>query len=81
MKSRLVKVTEFQLTSVLLPEIVFRIKCSKGTYIRSLVRDFGEKLGVGAYLANLRRTKIGDYNVENALTIDQVQNNEDLPRT
>ena len=81
MKNRLVKVTEFQLTSVLLPEIVFRIKCSKGTYIRSLVRDFGEKLGVGAYLANLRRTKIGDYNVENALTIDQVQNNEDLPRT
>lgn len=81
MKNRLVKVAEFELTSVLLPEIVFRIVCSKGTYIRSLIRDFGEKLGAGAYLANLRRTKIGDYNVKDALTIDQVQNNDDLSRT
>ncbi len=81
MKKRHVKVTEFELTFMLLPEIAFRVVCSKGTYIRSLVRDFGEKLGAGAYLANLRRTKIGDYNIEDALTIDQVQKNEDLPRT
>ena len=49
-----------------LPLVRFTVGCSKGTYIRSLAHDIGQSLGVGAYLTNLRRTKIGDYNVENA---------------
>lgn len=56
-----------------LPQADFRIRCGKGTYIRSLARDFGDALGSGAFLAALRRTRIGDYSVENALQLDQVQ--------
>lgn len=61
-----VVVKEFEITDHQLPEIAFRIVCSKGTYIRSLVHDFGQKLGVGACLTSLRRTKIGDFSVEHA---------------
>ena len=71
-KSRLVEVSEFSLVKIELPMIKFKITCSKGTYIRSLVRDFGEILGTGAYLADLRRTRIGDYHVDNALQIEQI---------
>lgn len=53
-----------------LPEIEIEISCSKGTYIRSLVRDVGEDLGCGAYLSALRRTAIGDFTLENALTMN-----------
>jgi tRNA pseudouridine55 synthase len=59
---------EFEITRVALPEIDFRVTCSKGTYIRSLAFDFGKALQSGAYLSALRRTKIGDYNVDNAVT-------------
>lgn len=52
-----------------LPEIVFFMRCSKGTYVRSLARDIGEKLGVGAYLSALKRTKVGDYHVDNAYDV------------
>jgi tRNA pseudouridine55 synthase len=51
----------------------FLVICSKGTYIRSLARDFGEELGVGAYLSALRRTKIGNYDVSDALNIEQFE--------
>ena len=54
---------------VALPEIDFRVTCSKGTYIRSLAFDFGNALQSGAYLSALRRTKIGDYNVANAVLV------------
>ena len=54
-----------------MPEVDFRVVCSKGTYIRSLARDFGIKLNSGAYLTALRRTKIGDYSVDDALTPDE----------
>lgn len=54
-----------------MPEIVVRIRCSKGTYVRSLARDIGEKLGCGAYLSGLRRTSIGDYSVDNAYDIEE----------
>ena len=57
---------------VALPEVDFRIVCSKGTYIRSLVRDFGQQLGVGAYLAALCRTRIGEHRLEDAQTIEQL---------
>ena len=67
--SRKTTVSEFEITRIALPEIDFRISCSKGTYIRSIAFDFGKALQSGAHLTALRRTKIGDYNVENAMDI------------
>lgn len=66
---------EFELTRIALPEIDFRVVCSKGTYIRSLANDFGEALQSGAHLTALRRTKIGEFNVENAITPDDFEKN------
>ncbi len=68
-------VHEFEITRIELPEVDFRIKCSKGTYIRSIAFDFGKALNSGAYLAALRRTKIGEYNVDNAIEITEFENN------
>jgi tRNA pseudouridine55 synthase len=69
-KARTVNITEFEITKVNLPEVTFRVVCSKGTYIRSLAFDFGKALGSGAYLSALRRTKIGNFSVEKASSID-----------
>jgi tRNA pseudouridine55 synthase len=66
-KKRAVRILEFEITAVTLPAIDFRIVCSKGTYIRSIAHDFGLALGSGGHLSALRRTKIGDYNVDIAL--------------
>ena len=66
-KTRKVTVSEFEITRIALPEIDFRIVCSKGTYIRSIAYDFGLALNSGGHLTALRRTKIGDYSVENAV--------------
>lgn len=66
---RPVTIYEFEVDEVNFPEIGFRIVCSKGTYIRSLVRDFGALLGSGAYMSSLRRTRIGDFRVEDAITL------------
>lgn len=71
MKPRQVEVKEFEIDSSAFPVISFRIVCSKGTYIRSMARDFGQKLQSGAYLGSLRRTKIGAFCVEDALTIEE----------
>ena len=60
---------EFEITRIELPEIDFRVVCSKGTYIRSLAYDFGIALLSGAHLTALRRTKIGDYNVTDAIAV------------
>lgn len=62
-----ITIYDFELLRFELPEIDFRIKCSKGTYIRAIARDFGEKLNSGAHLTALRRTRIGDYSVEDAI--------------
>ena len=62
-----VTIHEFELTRIELPDIDFRVRCSKGTYIRSLARDFGAALGSGSHLTALRRTRIGDYSVEDAI--------------
>jgi tRNA pseudouridine55 synthase len=67
-KSRKITISEFEITRIQLPEVDFRVVCSKGTYIRSLAHDFGKALGSGAHLSTLRRTKIGDFNVNNATT-------------
>lgn len=67
---RKVTIESFEITRVALPEVDFRVRCSKGTYIRSLAHDFGQILGTGAYLSALRRTKTGIYTVNKALTPD-----------
>lgn len=66
--SRKTTIHEFEITRIALPEVEFRVVCSKGTYIRSLAYDFGKALQTGSHLTVLRRTKIGDFNVENAVT-------------
>ena len=66
---------EFEITRIALPEIDFRVVCSKGTYIRSLAFDFGKALNSGAHLTALRRTKIGDYHVKNAVDVIQFEAN------
>ncbi|MDI9319377.1 MAG: tRNA pseudouridine(55) synthase TruB [Phycisphaerales bacterium] len=66
LSARPITIGEFELTKIALPEVHFRVTCSTGTYIRSLVQDYGQALGCGGYLQELRRTKIGNYKVENA---------------
>ena len=66
-KARFVEVLEFEILEITLPVLRFRIRCSKGTYIRSIAHDFGKALNSGSHLSSLRRTKIGDYNVNNAV--------------
>jgi len=68
---REVESKEFEITKIDFPEIHFRLVSSKGFYVRSLVRDFGEELGVGAYMSKLERTRIGEYKIEDALTVDE----------
>ncbi|WP_320816157.1 tRNA pseudouridine(55) synthase TruB [Flavobacterium sp.] len=74
-KARKTTMYEFEITRIALPEIDFRIKCSKGTYIRSIAYDFGLALQSGGHLTSLRRTKIGDYAVENAVTPEVFEKN------
>jgi tRNA pseudouridine55 synthase len=71
LKSRKVNIINFELLHIALPSIDFVVECSKGTYIRSLVHDFGRSFGKGAYLTGLRRTSIGTYKVSDAFTIDE----------
>lgn len=73
-KSRKVEITEFEITENRLPEIDFRVVCSKGTYIRSLAHDYGKALKSGAHLTSLRRTKIGTFHVEEALDLETFEN-------
>jgi tRNA pseudouridine55 synthase len=72
LRHREVEVKEFEITNIALPEASFRIVCSKGTYIRSIARDFGNALHVGAYLTDLCRTRIGNFKLEDALGVDDV---------
>lgn len=72
MTGRPITIHAFTITDIDLPEVSFEVKCSKGTYIRSLAHDFGQKLGVGAYLAALRRTQIGQFHVNQARTIEEI---------
>jgi len=72
-KSRKTTIHEFEITRIQLPEVDFRVTCSKGTYIRSLAFDFGLALQSGGHLSALRRTKIGDYSVENGVTPDDFE--------
>lgn len=69
-KARIVKVLEFEITTINLPKVDFKVVCSKGTYIRSLASDFGNALNSGAHLSALRRTKIGDFSVDKSNSIE-----------
>ena len=71
-KEKNININEFKITEYNLPNISFKISCTKGTYIRSIARDFGEKLGCGAVLSKLRRTEIGNYNVEDAFKVNDL---------
>ncbi len=70
---RTVHISAFEITRIALPEVDFRVQCSKGTYIRSLAHDFGKALENGAHLSALRRTKIGDFSVTNAISMDDFE--------
>ncbi len=72
LKAREIIISEFEIVSVEKSQISFRVVCSKGTYIRSLARDFGNALGVGAYLDELCRTRIGSFKLADALSVEQV---------
>ncbi|MFO7722684.1 MAG: tRNA pseudouridine(55) synthase TruB [Bacteroidales bacterium] len=70
--ARAVEIYHFQVTEIVDLQVHFEIECSKGTYIRAVARDLGEMLGSCAYLTSLRRTRIGDYRVENAWKVEQL---------
>ena len=70
---RPITIESFEITHIDLPKIDFKVVCSTGTYIRSLVKDFGDALGVGAYMSALRRTKIGAFDVEDAMHWENLQ--------
>ena len=70
--TRKVEIYEIEVLSYKWPELKVRCKVSSGTYIRTLAKDIGEKLGVGAYLIALRRTRVGDYSVDNAVKLDEL---------
>jgi tRNA pseudouridine55 synthase len=68
-----IRIDLFEITRIDLPTIEFKVVCGKGTYIRSLARDYGEALGCGAHLTSLRRTRIGEFNVEDAYSIERFE--------
>jgi tRNA pseudouridine55 synthase len=70
---RTVTISEFDITHIDLPNVDFRVVCSKGTYIRSLANDFGKALNNGAHLSALRRTKIGEFSVKDAVSIESFE--------
>jgi tRNA pseudouridine55 synthase len=72
LKEREIVIYDFQLSRIDLPEIEFFVRCQKGTYIRSLVNDFGLSLKSGAYLKSLKRLKIGEYDLQNAFNLDEL---------
>ena len=71
--SRKVNIRNFELTQKAIPKVDFKVICSKGTYIRSLANDFGKALNSGAHLSALRRTRIGEFNIEQAVSIEDFE--------
>lgn len=70
---RKITIFTFEITKIDLPQVSFRIVCSKGTYIRSIAHDFGKSLNNGGHLSALRRTKIGEFSIEKAVTLEEFQ--------
>lgn len=73
LKPRPVEIHAFDIVAYRPPEVDFRVVCTKGTYIRSLAHDLGQKLGVGAYLSSLCRTRIGSFSLSQAETLEQIR--------
>jgi tRNA pseudouridine55 synthase len=73
LEPRAVTIKEFTIEKIEMPKVHFKVVCTTGTYIRSLAHNFGEALGCGAYLSSLRRTRIGDYKTEDALTMEEAE--------
>lgn len=73
LEPRKVTIHDFEITAVDLPVVDFRVVCSTGTYIRSLAQDFGKEIGCGAYLSGLCRTRIGEFNLKDAVTLDEFE--------
>ncbi len=73
LEPRKITISLFEITKIALPEIYFKVVCSTGTYIRSLANDFGQALGTGAYLSSLRRTRIGNFLADDALSLQQFE--------
>ena len=80
MEARPITIKSFEITSIDLPKIEFKVVCSTGTYIRSLAFDYGNELGCGAYLSSLRRTRIGEFTVNQAMDMEQFIKELDLIR-
>ena len=72
-ESRKVTIRSFKITKINIPEVSFKISCSKGTYIRSIANDFGKALNSGAHLSELCRTKIGEYDLQEATNIIELE--------
>lgn len=72
LKAHRIKISAFEITGVSIPEVQFRIACSKGTYIRALARDLGTALGTGAYLSSLCRTRIGPHYLRDAFKVEEI---------
>lgn len=77
LKARNIRIDAFKIVDYDWPEVRFHVNCSSGTYIRSLINDLGEKLGCGAYVGDLRRTKIGDFSVKDAVILEVLNKNID----
>jgi tRNA pseudouridine55 synthase len=73
LEAKPITIREFEVTHIEMPEVFFRIACSKGTYIRALARDFGQSLQSGAYLNTLCRTRVGPYHLRDAWTLDDLK--------
>jgi len=78
LKPAAIEIKKIHLISYQYPRMAFMVEVSAGTYIRSLAHDIGERLGVGAYLSNLRRTSIGDFSVTQAIKLDEISGADDL---
>ena len=79
MEPRKITIKEFEITKMELPLIYFKVVCTKGTYIRSLANDFGTALGCGAYLSSLCRTRIGEFGLDETMTIEEFSLTLQLP--
>jgi tRNA pseudouridine55 synthase len=77
-KPRLIHIYSFQLLDFTLPRASFVLRCTKGTYVRTICHDIGERLGVGAHLEQLRRTESGGFTVAQAITLDALLQHETL---
>ena len=75
LEARKINIYHFEITNISLPVLTFKVVCSTGTYIRSLANDFGAALGCGGYLSSLRRTRIGEFEVSEALSMEQFEGN------